>query len=72
MKKIFKFVLIVGASIAAVLTMLFASSKKSAAKKKFKEDVKDSKKAVKATKEKTEKVVAEKKGYQSKAKKSKS
>ena len=68
MKKIFKFVLIVGASIAAVLTMLFASNKKSASKKKFKEDVKASKKAVKATKEKTEKVIAEKKVTKTKLK----
>jgi len=71
MKKIFTFVLIIGASIAAVVTMLFASSKRSAEKKKFKEDVKDSKKAVKVTKEKTAKVVAEKKATKAKLTKAK-
>jgi FtsZ-interacting cell division protein ZipA len=61
MKKIFNFVLIAGASIAAIVAILFASSKKTGAKKKFKEDVKDSKKALEVTKTKTSKVEADKK-----------
>tara|TARA_R110002012_G_scaffold312871_1_gene523972 strand:- start:3683 stop:3994 length:312 start_codon:yes stop_codon:yes gene_type:complete len=71
MKKMFKFVLIVGASIAAVVTMLFAGSKKAGAKKKFKKDVKASKQKVEVTKAKTSKVEAEKKVTKTKLTKAK-
>lgn len=66
MKRVFTFILIVGSSILAVIAMIFASGKKTAAKKKFDGIIKKSKEEIKATKVKTLKVESETKATKEK------